>query len=153
MVVDNSGWAAVKGATLRVYPNGQAKSKGSFQASLPADMDFSKIVEAAGGSSGLWILPKSRTRSADAWPRFVRATVHCCMPALRSSDCANCNGRKAQRKPKVRNLLKMACDASAECLDVRPHGALRSVGIMLVDGGKNGFMLLLKAAVVVRRGK
>jgi len=39
----------VKGATLRVYPNGQAKNKGSFQASLPTDMDFSKIVEAAGG--------------------------------------------------------------------------------------------------------
>ena len=48
MVLDNSGWAAVKGATLRVYPNGQAKTKGSFP-SLAADMDFSKTVEAAGG--------------------------------------------------------------------------------------------------------
>jgi len=49
VVLDNSGWAAVKGATLGVYPNGQAKTKGSFQASLAADMDFSKTVEAAGG--------------------------------------------------------------------------------------------------------
>jgi acetolactate synthase I/II/III large subunit len=49
VVLDNSGWAAVKGATLRVYPDGQAKTSDSFQASLPTDMDFSKIVEAAGG--------------------------------------------------------------------------------------------------------
>ena len=48
VVLDNSGWAAVKGATLRVYPEGQAKAKGLFQADLPTDMDFSKIVEAAG---------------------------------------------------------------------------------------------------------
>src|SRR5262249_47265892 len=56
----------------------------------------------------------------------------------------------AQRKAEE---LKMTCEASAECLDVRPHCALRAVGIMVADGGKNGFMLLLKAAVVVRRGK
>ena len=49
VVLDNSGWAAVKGATLRVYPDGQAKAKGLYQADLPAGMDFSKIVEAAGG--------------------------------------------------------------------------------------------------------
>jgi len=49
VVLDNSGWAAVKGATLRVYPEGQAKTKNLFQAILPADMDFSKVVEAAGG--------------------------------------------------------------------------------------------------------
>ena len=49
VVFDNSGWAAVKGATLRVYPEGQAKSKGLYQADLPSDMDFSKIAEAAGG--------------------------------------------------------------------------------------------------------
>ena len=49
VVLDNSGWAAVKGATLRVYPEGQAKAKGLYQADLPTDMDFSKIVEAAAG--------------------------------------------------------------------------------------------------------
>jgi acetolactate synthase-1/2/3 large subunit len=49
VVLDNSGWAAVKGATLRVYPEGQAKATGLYQADLPTDMDFSKIVEAAGG--------------------------------------------------------------------------------------------------------
>jgi acetolactate synthase-1/2/3 large subunit len=49
VVLDNSGWAAVKGATLRVYPEGQAKNRALFQASLPSNMDFSKTVEAAGG--------------------------------------------------------------------------------------------------------
>jgi acetolactate synthase-1/2/3 large subunit len=49
IVLDNSGWAAVKGATLRVYPDGQAKASGLYQADLPVDMDFSKIAEAAGG--------------------------------------------------------------------------------------------------------
>jgi acetolactate synthase-1/2/3 large subunit len=49
VVLDNSGWAAVKGATLRVYPEGQANAKGLFQAGLAEGMDFSKIVEAAGG--------------------------------------------------------------------------------------------------------
>src|SRR5262249_23722092 len=49
VVPDISGWAGVKGATLRVYPKGQAKSKGLYQADLPSGMDFSKIAEAAGG--------------------------------------------------------------------------------------------------------
>ena len=49
VVLDNKGWAAVKGATLRVYPDGYAKAEGLFQAALSTDMDFSKIVEAAGG--------------------------------------------------------------------------------------------------------
>jgi len=47
----------------------------------------------------------------------------------------------------------MSCDASAECLNVRPHGALRSIAIMVADGRENGLVLLLEAAVVVRRGK
>ena len=47
----------------------------------------------------------------------------------------------------------MTCDASAECLNVRTHRALRSVGIMIADGGENGFVLLLEAVMVVRRGE
>jgi acetolactate synthase-1/2/3 large subunit len=48
VVLDNGGWAAVKGATLRVYPEGQARASGLYQADLPAGMAFSKIAEAAG---------------------------------------------------------------------------------------------------------
>ncbi len=48
IVMDNSGWAAVKGATLRVYPEGSAQALGMFQATHSPVMDFSKIAEAAG---------------------------------------------------------------------------------------------------------
>lgn len=65
VVLDNSGWAAVKGATLRVYPEGQAKSKGMYQAELPADMDFSKTAEAA-GAYGEKLLDPSETPAAIA---------------------------------------------------------------------------------------
>src|SRR5262249_43446180 len=44
IVLDNSGWEAVKNATLRVYPDGTAKSEGMYQADLPIGMDFSKIA-------------------------------------------------------------------------------------------------------------
>jgi len=49
VILDNSGWSAVKEATLRMYPDGVAKSVAQFQAQLAPDMDFAKVVEAAGG--------------------------------------------------------------------------------------------------------
>jgi acetolactate synthase-1/2/3 large subunit len=49
VVLDNMGWAAVKGATLRVYPEGQAKANELYHAALPKGMEFSKVVEVAGG--------------------------------------------------------------------------------------------------------
>jgi acetolactate synthase-1/2/3 large subunit len=48
VVLDNSGWAAVKEATLRVYPSGEAKSRGEYGATFAPAMDFAKIAEAAG---------------------------------------------------------------------------------------------------------
>jgi acetolactate synthase-1/2/3 large subunit len=77
VVLDNSGWAAVKGATLRVYPHGEARAKGLFQADLPTGMDFSKIVEAAGGYG---------ERLTD--PDDVRAAIARCLKEVR-------NGRSA----------------------------------------------------------
>src|SRR5947207_1832504 len=53
VVLDNSGWAAVKEATLRVYPDGEAKAGGEFGATLAPDMDFSKVAEAAGAHGEL----------------------------------------------------------------------------------------------------
>src|SRR5262249_19036713 len=73
--------------------------------------------------------------------------------------CARTSNPFAQTFPNFFNnrglshFLKMACNAPTKCLNVRPHSALRSVGIMITDGGKNGFVLLLEAQVVVRRGK
>jgi acetolactate synthase-1/2/3 large subunit len=77
VVLDNSGWAAVKGATLRVYPHGEARAKGLFQADLPTGMDFSKIVEAAAGYG---------ERLTD--PDDVRAAIARCLKEVR-------NGRSA----------------------------------------------------------
>jgi len=47
VVLDNSGWSAVKAATLRVYPDGEAKARGEFEALLAPDMNFAKLAEAA----------------------------------------------------------------------------------------------------------
>ncbi len=53
VVLDNSGWAAVKEATLRVYPEGEAKASADYGALLAPDMDFAKVAEAAGGHGEL----------------------------------------------------------------------------------------------------
>ena len=53
VVLDNGGWSAVKEATLRVYPDGDAKAGGDFGAALVPDMDFSKVAEAAGAHGEL----------------------------------------------------------------------------------------------------
>ncbi len=48
VVLDNTGWAAVKEATLRVYPDGEAKASSDYGATLAPDMNFAKVAEAAG---------------------------------------------------------------------------------------------------------
>src|SRR5262245_21802649 len=48
IVLDNSGWSAVKESTLRVFPDGEAKSANEFQAGLMPDVEFGKIGEAFG---------------------------------------------------------------------------------------------------------
>jgi acetolactate synthase I/II/III large subunit len=86
VVLDNSGWAAVKGATLRVYPDGQAKTSDSFQASLPTDMDFSKIVEAAGGYGERLVDPAEVPAAISRCLTQVRAgrsaLLHACVTKL-----------------------------------------------------------------------
>jgi acetolactate synthase-1/2/3 large subunit len=48
IVLDNSGWSAVKESTLRVFPEGEAKASNEFEAELAPDVDFSKVGEAFG---------------------------------------------------------------------------------------------------------
>ena len=48
IVVDNTGWSAVKHSTLRVYPDGEAKGADEYEAELNPDADFSKVGEAFG---------------------------------------------------------------------------------------------------------
>jgi acetolactate synthase I/II/III large subunit len=48
IVLDNTGWSAVKESTLRVFPEGEAKSANEFQSNLLPTADFAKIGEAFG---------------------------------------------------------------------------------------------------------
>jgi acetolactate synthase-1/2/3 large subunit len=48
IVLDNSGWSAVKESTLRVFPAGEAKAQNSFEAELMPNVEFGKIGEAFG---------------------------------------------------------------------------------------------------------
>ena len=48
IVMDNSGWNAVKQSTLRVFPDGEAKTANEFEAELAPHVHFSKVGEAFG---------------------------------------------------------------------------------------------------------
>ncbi len=48
IVMDNSGWNAVKQSTLRVFPEGEATSSHEFEAELAPKVAFSKVGEAFG---------------------------------------------------------------------------------------------------------
>lgn len=48
IVMDNTGWNAVKQSTLRVFPEGQAKETSAFEANLAPKVTFTKVAEAFG---------------------------------------------------------------------------------------------------------
>jgi acetolactate synthase-1/2/3 large subunit len=48
IVLDNSGWGAVKQSTLRVYPDGDASITNEFEAELAPKVAFGKVAEAFG---------------------------------------------------------------------------------------------------------
>jgi acetolactate synthase I/II/III large subunit len=48
IVLDNSGWSAVKQSTLRVYPDGEARAANEFEAELAPRVEFGKVAEAFG---------------------------------------------------------------------------------------------------------
>ncbi|MGB6535177.1 MAG: thiamine pyrophosphate-requiring protein [Xanthobacteraceae bacterium] len=48
IVMDNTGWNAVKASTLRVYPEGEAKEASEFEAKLAPKVAFTKVAEAFG---------------------------------------------------------------------------------------------------------
>ena len=86
VVLDNSGWAAVKEATLRVYPDGDAKAAADYGATLAPDMDFSKVAEAAGAHGELVSDPEA-----------VEGAIVRCLAALKE-------GRSALLHAKVTKL-------------------------------------------------
>jgi acetolactate synthase-1/2/3 large subunit len=77
VVLDNSGWAAVKEATLRVYPEGEAKAAADYGALLAPDMDFAKVAEAAGAHGELVSDPDA-----------VEAAIARCLEAMRGGRSA-----------------------------------------------------------------
>jgi acetolactate synthase I/II/III large subunit len=48
LLLDNTGWSAVKESTLRVFPEGEAKGENKFQSGLLPNAEFSKVAEAFG---------------------------------------------------------------------------------------------------------
>ncbi len=82
VVLDNTGWGAVKAATLRVYPDGDARSEGQFGATLAPDMDFSKVAEAAGAHGELVSDPDA-----------VESAVARCLAAVRAGRSAVLHAR------------------------------------------------------------
>jgi acetolactate synthase-1/2/3 large subunit len=77
VVLDNSGWGAVKEATLRVYPAGDAKGSGEFGSTYGPAMDFAKIAEACGAHGELV-----------SEPAMVDGAIKRCLEAVRSGRAA-----------------------------------------------------------------
>lgn len=48
VVLDNGGWAAVKEATLRMYPDGQAHESDAYESQLGPGVDFAMLARSAG---------------------------------------------------------------------------------------------------------
>jgi acetolactate synthase I/II/III large subunit len=48
IVLDNSGWSAVKQSTLRVFPDGEANATDEFEAKLASKVEYTKVAEAFG---------------------------------------------------------------------------------------------------------
>jgi acetolactate synthase-1/2/3 large subunit len=85
VILDNSGWAAVKEATLRMYPKGEAKARASYQARLPKDIDFAAMAQAAGAYAETLIEPGE-----------VTIAIARCLAAVRSGTSAVLHAKVAQ---------------------------------------------------------
>jgi len=77
VVLDNSGWEAVKAATLRVYPEGAAKSAGEYQSMLAREIDFHKVAEACDAHA-----------ECVGEPDALTAAIARCIEAVRSGRAA-----------------------------------------------------------------
>ena len=77
VILDNGGWSAVKESTLRMYPQGEAKSTNQFASDLGYSTDFAAIAEAAGAHG---------ERLTD--PEQVEAAIERCLAALDAGQSA-----------------------------------------------------------------
>jgi acetolactate synthase-1/2/3 large subunit len=72
LLLDNTGWSAVKESTLRVFPQGEAKSSDKFQAGLMPDAEFSKIAEAFGAHGEKVVNPDDLPAALERCVKEVR---------------------------------------------------------------------------------
>lgn len=84
VVLDNSGWSAVKESTLRMYPKGHAFSTGEYASRLPQDMDFAGVAEASGAHG---------ERLSD--PKDIDAAIGRCLQAIDQGRSALLHARCA----------------------------------------------------------
>ncbi|MEJ7930557.1 thiamine pyrophosphate-requiring protein [Ramlibacter sp. AN1015] len=84
VVLDNSGWSAVKESVLRMYPQGHAHASDEFASLLPEGTDFAAIAQ-AGGAHG--------ERLSD--PREAEAAIARCLQALDAGRSALLHARIA----------------------------------------------------------
>jgi len=87
IVLDNTGWNAVKQSTLRVYPEGEAKSASEFESHLAPKVASQKWPRhSAPTAKRSAIRRTSRARSRAASKRSAAAAPRCCMRASPSYD-------------------------------------------------------------------
>ncbi len=80
VVLDNTGWGAVKEATLRVYPAGEAKAGSDYGANFGMNMDFGKIAgRRPPMASSCPRLRMSTARLRAASRRCAPVARRCCM--------------------------------------------------------------------------
>ncbi len=86
VIIDNAGWSAVKEATLRMYPQGEAHAASEFESRLAPDMDFAKVAESAGAYGAKVSHPDELAGALDACLTEVRrgrsALLHACVTPL-----------------------------------------------------------------------
>jgi acetolactate synthase I/II/III large subunit len=77
IVLDNSGWGAVKESTLRVFPEGEANTAKEFESELAPKVEFGKVAEAFGAHA---------EKLSD--PADVPAAIARCAKAVRGGRAA-----------------------------------------------------------------
>lgn len=86
IVLDNSGWGAVKGSVLRVYPKGEASAQNLFQSELAEATDLSKMAEGFGAYGEKLVdpieVPGALKRCLDAVRDGRSALLHACVTKL-----------------------------------------------------------------------
>ena len=72
VLLDNSGWNAVKLSTLRVYPDGDASQSDEHESYLCSDVEYGKVAEAFGAHAEKLVDPADVPAALERCVRIVR---------------------------------------------------------------------------------